>query len=51
MLHSINERDEGMVHEIEEELEEEEEEKKEEGKRDESPIIGHADKREIVRVF
>jgi hypothetical protein len=51
MLHSINERDEGAVPDIEEEAEEEEEEKKEEGKRDESPIIGHADKREIVRVF
>jgi hypothetical protein len=51
MLHSINERDEGAVAEIEEDLEEEEEEKKEESKRDESPIIGHADKREIVRVF
>jgi hypothetical protein len=53
MLHSINERNEDAVPEIEEDLveEEEEEEKKEEGKRDESPIIGHADKREIVRVF
>jgi len=52
MLHSINERDEGALPEIEyDPEEEEEEEKKEEGKRDESPIIGHADKREIVRVF
>lgn len=49
MLHSINERDEGAVPEIDEEMEEEE--KKEDNKRDESPIIGHADKREIVKVF
>jgi hypothetical protein len=43
MLHSINEREEGAQVDKGEEEEEE--------KRDESPIIGHADKREIVKVF
>jgi hypothetical protein len=46
MLHSINEREEAAKEEIKEEDEEQEEEKTEE-----PPIIGHADKREIVKVF
>ena len=63
MLHSINERDEADKQEIKEEEEDEDEEGKEEKKveaqeeeekvphNDESPIIGHADKKEIVKVF
>jgi len=47
MLHSINEREEAAKEEIKEEDEEQEEEEKAE----EPPIIGHADKREIVKVF
>ena len=65
MLHSINERDEADKQEIQEEEEDEdEEEKKEQTQKkvriieeekvphnDEAPIIGHADKKEIVKVF
>ena len=49
MLHSINEREEAAKEEIKDE--EEDEEQEEEEKAEEPPIIGHADKREIVKVF
>ena len=48
MLHSINEREEGVIEEEVEEIKEEEEESEHE---EEPPIIGHADKKEIVKVF